>query len=71
MTNEEPTKEIMVELLKEIFPKPEEELVDFLNWCKVSNSRTLLCPNWNVVYDEKVAKKINTLRKEEYGREEF
>ena len=43
--NEELSEEKVVELMKVVFPKHEEELVDFLNRCKLSNSRFMLCPN--------------------------
>ena len=49
--------------MKVVFPKPEEELVDFLNRCKLSNSRSLLFPKCNMVYDENDAKKIEALKK--------
>lgn len=55
----------MVELMKDVFPKPKEELDDFLNKCKLSNSKTMLCPNCNVVYDEITATKIELIKNEE------
>ena len=61
--NEELYEETVVELMKVVFPKTEEELVDFLNTCKLGNSRSMLCPNCSIVYDENVAKKIEALKK--------
>ena len=53
----------MVELMKVVFPNPEEELIDFLNRCKLSSSRSMLCPNCNVIYNKEAAKKIEALKK--------
>ena len=60
------SKEMVVELMKVLFPKPEEELVDFLNRCELSNSRSMLCPNCNVIYDEEAAKNIEALKKKHH-----
>ena len=60
--NEEMSESIMAKLIKVAFPKPEEELVDFLNKCKLGNSRPMLCPKCNVVYDEKAAKRIEEVK---------
>ena len=60
--NEELSEETVAELMKVVFPKPEEELMNFLNRCKLSNSMSMLCPNYNVVYDENATKKIEALK---------
>ena len=60
--NKELSEETIAELMKVVFPKHEEELVDFLNRCKLGNSRSMLCPNCNVVYDKNTAKRIKALK---------
>jgi len=33
------------------YPKAEEDLIDFLNRCKISNTNPMLCPRCNAVFD--------------------
>lgn len=53
----------MSEYMKIMFPKLEEGLVNFLNWCKLRNSKFMLCLDCNVVYDEKTSKKYGVNQK--------
>ncbi|MCH81201.1 hypothetical protein A2U01_0001985 [Trifolium medium] len=38
--------------IQEVYPKAEEELVDFLNRCKLNNSEVMLCPRCSAVCDK-------------------
>jgi hypothetical protein len=40
------------------YPKAEEDLIDFLNRCKISNAHAMLCPRCSAVFDKKAAKSI-------------
>lgn len=42
--------------VKMVYPKVEEELVDFLNRCKLKDSEVILCSRCNVVFDKEVVK---------------
>jgi len=33
------------------YPKAEEDLIDFLNRCKISNTNAMLCPRCSAVFD--------------------
>lgn len=56
------TLEGMVKKMKVVFPKAEEELVDFLNYGKLNNSKFMLCPRCSAVFDKKVAKEVKTTK---------
>jgi len=43
-------------------PKAKEDLIDFLNRCKISNSATMLCPRCSAVFDKETAKNIEAFR---------
>ncbi|PNX59279.1 hypothetical protein L195_g059610, partial [Trifolium pratense] len=38
--------------VREVYPNAEEELVDFLNRCKLKNSEVMLCPRCSAVCDK-------------------
>ncbi|MCI47114.1 hypothetical protein A2U01_0068355, partial [Trifolium medium] len=38
--------------VKEVYPNAEEELVDFLNRCRLNNTEVMLCPRCSVVCDK-------------------
>jgi len=38
------------------YPKAEEDLIDFLNRCKISNTNAMLCPRCSAVFDKEAAK---------------
>lgn len=40
------------------YPKVEEDLVKFLNQCKLIDSEVMLCPRCNSVFDKEAAKKL-------------
>jgi len=44
------------EKLKTTYPTAEEELIDFLNRCKLKNSEVMLCPRCSAVFDKEVTK---------------
>lgn len=39
------------EQLKVVYPRAEEELIDFLNICKLIDSEVILFPRCNAVFD--------------------
>lgn len=45
-----------VEKVRVVYPTVEEELVDFLNRCKLKGSEVMLCPRCKVVFDRKATK---------------
>lgn len=46
------------EKLKVVFPKAEEELIDFLNQCKLKDFEVMLCPRCSSVFDKEAPKKL-------------
>lgn len=44
------------EQIKVVFPKAEEELIDFLNKCKLKDFKVMLYPRCNTVFDGEVEK---------------
>jgi len=44
------------EKLKIVSPTAEEELIDFLNRCKLKNSKVMLCPRCSAVFDKEATK---------------
>jgi len=49
--------------MKVAYPTLEEELVDFLKRCKISNSTTMLCLRCSALFDKEPAKNIESKRK--------
>ncbi|MCI36066.1 hypothetical protein A2U01_0057288, partial [Trifolium medium] len=41
------------EKIKEVYPHAEEDLVDFLQRCKLNNTQAMLCPRCSAVFDKK------------------
>jgi hypothetical protein len=56
------TEDQFAEKMKVAYHKAEEELNDFLNRCKISNTNAMLCPRCNAVFDKVVAKSIEGFR---------
>lgn len=50
---EEYSVKIVYGMMKVVFPHLEEKLIDFMNRCKLTNSRSMLCLRCNSMYDEK------------------
>ena len=44
------------EKLKTTYPTAEEELIDFLNRCKLRSSKVMLCPRCSVVFEKEATK---------------
>ncbi|MCI81229.1 hypothetical protein A2U01_0102502, partial [Trifolium medium] len=38
--------------VREVYPNAEEELMDFLNRCKLNNSEVMMCPRCSTVCDK-------------------
>src|ERR1044072_8871668 len=47
--------------MEEVFPNVGEDLVDFLNRCKLEDSEVMLCPRCSAVFDKKAAKGLQEL----------
>jgi len=52
------TEDQLAEKMTAAYPKAEEDLIDFLNRCKISNTNAMLCPRCSVVFDKEAAKSI-------------
>ncbi|KEH17474.1 hypothetical protein MTR_0013s0330 [Medicago truncatula] len=52
------TKDQIIENMKVAYPKVEEDLVDFLNRCKISNTDAMLCPRCSTIFDKEAAKAV-------------
>jgi len=48
------------EKLKTAYPTSEEELIDFLNRCKLKNYEVMLCPKCSVVFDKEATKGLES-----------
>ncbi|MCI68012.1 hypothetical protein A2U01_0089271, partial [Trifolium medium] len=46
------TEEEYAEKIKVVYPQAEEELIDFLNKCKLNNKEVMLCPRCSDVCDK-------------------
>jgi len=56
------TEDQYEEKIQVVFPKAKEDLIDFLNKCKISGSLVMLCPRCSVVFDKKAAKNVEGFR---------
>jgi len=52
------TEDQFAEKMTAAYPKAEEDLIDFLNRCKISNTNAMLCPRCSAVFDKEAAKSI-------------
>jgi len=52
------TEDQLVKKMEMAYPKAEEDLIDFLNWCKISNNHAMLCPRCSVVFDKEAATSV-------------
>jgi len=52
------TEDQYAEKMKVAYPTSEEDLVDFLKRCKISNSTIMLCHRCSAVFDKQAAKNI-------------
>lgn len=50
------TEDQFAEKGKVAYPKAEEDLVDFLNRCKISNTNAILCPRCSAIFVKEVSK---------------
>ena len=49
--------------MQTVYPQAEDGLIDFLERCKLNDSKTMICPRCNVIFNEEVARKLeNTMR---------
>jgi len=56
------TKDQFAEKMKAAYPEAEEDLIDFLNRCKISNTHAMLCPGCSAVFDKETAKFVEGFR---------
>jgi hypothetical protein len=56
------TEDQFAEKMKVAYPKVEEDLIDFLNRCKISNAHAMLCPRCSAVFDKEAAKSVEGFR---------
>lgn len=54
------------EQVKVVYPRYEEELIDFLNKCKLKYSEVMLCPSYIAVFDKEVLKEVEKIRPHSY-----
>lgn len=67
--NEVVTEDQYAEKIKVAYPKAEEDLIDFLNRCKISNSVTMLSPRCSAVFDKEAAKVLKAFDHSQRGKE--
>src|ERR1044072_5714389 len=48
--------------MEEVFPNAGEDLVDFLNRCKLEDTEMMLCPTCSAVFEKKAAKGFQELK---------
>jgi len=59
------------EKIQAVFPKADEDLIDFLNRCKISGSLVMLCPRCSTVFDKKAAKNIEGFQPQSKRKEKW
>jgi len=72
------TEDQFAEKMEVAYPKVEEELIDFFNRCKISNTNVMLIPRCSAVFDKEAAKSVEGFRPQPkkkgrwtYGRPKF
>ena len=55
-TNALITEDQLTKKMEVAYPKAEEDLIDFLNRCTISNTNAMLCPRCSAVFDKEAAK---------------
>ena len=56
------TEDQYEEKIQVVFPKAEEDLIDFLKRCEISGSPVMLCPRCSAIFDKKAAKNVEGFR---------
>jgi len=56
------TEDQFIEKMKVAYPKAEEDLIEFLKRCKISNTDAMLCPKCSAVFDKEAAKSVEGFR---------
>lgn len=51
-----------IEKMKVVYPKDEEELIDFLNRCNIKGYKVMICPRCSVVFDEEAIKDLEKIK---------
>src|ERR1044072_7096500 len=58
----EVTEQEYEEKTQAVYPQAGEYLVDFLHRCKIEDSKVMLCPRCNAVFDKKAAKSLEQVQ---------
>ena len=56
------TEDQYEEKIQVVYPKAEEDLIDFLNRCKISGFPVMMCPRCRAVFDKKAEKNVEGFR---------
>jgi len=56
------TEDQFAEKMTVAYPRAEEDLIDFLNTCKISNTNAMLFPRCSAVFDKEAAKSVEGFR---------
>jgi len=56
------TEHQLAEKMKAAYLDAEEDLIDFLNRCKISNKHAMLCPRCSAMFDKEAAKSVEGFR---------
>lgn len=48
--------------IKVVYLKVKEELIDFLNRCKIKGSEIMLCPCCNIVFNKEAKKSLENIK---------
>jgi len=52
------TEDQLIKKIEVAYPKAEEDLIDFLNRCKISNTNAMLCPRCSAIFNKEAAKSV-------------
>jgi len=63
------TEDQFAEKMTVAYPRAEEDLIDFLNICKISNTNAMLCPKCSAVFDKEAAKSVKGFRPQSKRKE--
>jgi len=52
------TEDQLAEKMTVVYPRAEEDLIDFLNRCKISNTNVMLCPRCSAIFNKEATKSV-------------
>ena len=56
------TEDQFAEKMSVAYPRAEEDLIDFLNRCKISNTNAMLCPKCSAIFTKEAARSVEGFR---------